>query len=713
MKYEAVINVSEFAYESLQAVIDQSEPYSIIYLEDKSYHEGFHIDKPLVLIGQEHTAFVLGKEQILIEDDIVFRQIKFRFHETKNDVHMMATKGRISCHHCDFYIEKQSRPLYAALWLEKSGFYSIGCRYDASASILKSIHGGQVMFSHNQVDYHDQNIAIEAHQIENIQLSDNHFHVKGQMLSVTKSGGVLVTDNTVEIHESSQMIALLKIEEIFNHEDVQILNNRISGHQTGLIAVAKLNETDQSVLINDNVFLNDKMILNVAEVKGQVFIENNRELHEFHGRHLEHIQLKDNQLNHLELIRIEFLKLYSSTVKGLVRLQDCGYVDLVENKLINEDNHQEVLFCQYIGKMYMRKNFFKSLDHGFTFLNGGDNLELSLVENTFEKCRKRAVNVASTTQRKFVKTIMTIKHNIFTDNEHGIYIDDQNLKSCEVLENYFSGNRTALLLIGGKSTSQVKISDNYLGYDRQTIEVRNSRGVTLMENECADSNVVLRGCDDMLIQKNHFSPGGNHQIAVKSVGYLTIMQNEVLNQRSKQEQRELMSFFNITAYDRKPAIKIQNNYSDQEGHLNYPDSSLLELLTYQIRTSDNLKAMSFDDALKQDFLFMTDRLEKIALKISHEAIELQMDNILKRLNLTGLADKETNDIYKLIAKGKETIAMLDMYLEIEDKHLVEERILNVLRSFDETIQVFYETKKNKQSDLLNAQIKMLENYLKE
>lgn len=407
------------------------------------------------------------------------------------------------------------------------------------------------------------------------------------------------------------------------------------------------------------------------------------------------------------------LELKENQVNGNIKLKDCEVVYLMDNKLSNRHNNEEAIFCQFISKLNLKKNYISSIDHGLTFLNGGDNLEVNIEENTFENCRKRALNVASTTQRKFVKTHFNLKHNIFRNNECSFFVDDQNLKSLAAFENYFENNKQAIHLIGGKSTSDVKLNQNYFSNDRQAIEIRNSRGVTLLENEMNNSSMIIRGCDDILIQQNHFDPIGHHQIALKSGGYLSITQNEILEKRSKQAKNTIMDYFNVSAYDRKPAIKIQNNYLQGQGNLSYPDENLLEYLTYQMRTSDDMKNLSFDEALKREFMMVSDQLEKILLKIENNEIEDILESTLKEFSLAGLSDKESNDIYKLMNKGKETIAMLKMYLEVDDKDLVEHRIVNVLKSFETAVKEFYQIKKEKKSDLLQAQLSMLENYLNE
>jgi hypothetical protein len=374
------------------------------------------------------------------------------------------------------------------------------------------------------------------------------------------------------------------------------------------------------------------------------------------------------------------------------------------------------------------------VDHGITLLNAGDNLEISVLKNEFSGCRKRAINIASTMQQKYLKTEVNIAGNIFIHNGKGIYIDDRNLKSCSIHENYFSDNKDAIVLLGGKSTSYLKLSGNYFDATTQRIEFRGSQMCKITHNAFSDSKLNVRGCDEIVIDGNYFSKyyystgkSLNSEICIKSGGSLSASHNTLLTGKKRHEKKEVIERLNITSYERQSAMNIHGNkvlheyrkkkfFEEIEPDLAlYPNESLLATLRFQIHAESNRNPsdMSIDDVMTSDFYKLRDEFNKIKERVYSKEIKEALSELLNAFNIDMFAGHDSNDIYRFMAKTNETVEMLKIYLsmEVETDVSTEKRVITVLENYKVVLHQMMFTQAENEQDKLNAQLKLLENLL--
>lgn len=735
-----MIDLSNNPKRSLQDAVQSAPEHAIIKLAARVYSEHLVINKSLTFVGND-SSIHLDNQVIGIEGDIevVFEHITFQVRPTDYDANIMVTGSKLILKEVTLNTERQIKDFYAAIWVEGGSLVIESGRIDVKSNLVKAINGTTLSISNASVDFKGSIIAMESRGMHQLILKDNKIHTYCNMLSATKIQDLEISNNTITVSEetNASMVTLFHLETLDHGDQFEIQHNEFSINMNALLTTNNCLVTNRELLYSHNTFnvkLQVMCTIDFRRLQGNLTLEENQ----LTGCTLqfdrcEALTLQKSQVTGLTASHVKLMRLHNNTINGQMTLNHITHLQMEQNKINNSQYDAEALRLVAVDKVKLIKNRFSSVDHGLTLLNAGDNLECMIKNNEFINCRKRAINIASTQQQKYFKTELHLEENLFINNEKAIYVDDQNLKSIDISKNYFGENKDAVMVYGGKGTSKVAISHNYLSDDTQHIEVRTSQLCVVANNELNDGKMNIRGCDEIRIVGNHMANNYlargkalHNEIAIKTGGSLTVSQNVMLTEKMKYEKKEVMAQLNVTAYERHPAIAIYDNYP-MEGSIKrgffdtreieiertYPDASLKTAIRFEMDTDVAIKAANLDEAMKTEFVNLQEQLVRFHDQSIDLELKKQLENILKNFKIDLFAERETNDIYRFIVKTTETVEMLKLYFGVQQNldEKVSKRIKNILKHYETALLSFSNAQQEEEQDQLSAQIKLLENLL--
>ena len=738
---ENKLTMSSSDFSSIQEAIDKAKDYTTIILDSEIYTEGLVISKPLTFVGQSDSIIRLHTNQIKIKGtvEVLFEHVTFDILSHHYDAAIQVYGGKFTCKACTFKSAIQKRDLFSCIWVESGSFILEDSKVNTQTDFIKIINGEILELKHNELEFKNGKISIETHGIKHVTVADNRILSCMNLIRSTKTTQFSFDNNTINATQEQGLNKpkFILVDGLEHGDHFSISNNTILAEREIYITVSNSLSINRRVLITNNEIRCNKDIkskITLDHLQGLLVLENNQlqTSHLLMSRCSE-VVLKENVLLSMAVQELKQIMATDNRFLMHVMIEMIHHVDFKKNHIVNNSNDSEAIKLCAVDKLVFEQNKISSADHGITLLNAGDNLEISILKNEFLSCRKRAINIASTMQKKYLKTEVNISKNIFLRNDKGIYIDDRNLKACYVTENYFAENKEAIVILGGKSTSSIKVTGNYLDNSNQKIELRSAQMCSLSHNELSDSRLSVRGSDEIVINGNHFDKGYyslgksyHNEVSIKAGGCLTVSHNVMLTGKPRHEKKEIMDYLNIAAYERNSAISIYNNKpleglkkvkwfeteSVSEDVL-YPDGSLLSALSYQIDSKQNLSEMNIDDVMKSEFFKIRDALVSIRDKMVSLNIKDSLSIIITGFEIELFEDKDSNDIYRFIVKSNETVEMLKIYTTMADETdtQTEERIVMVLNNYKMVLDQLVNKRTENDQDILNAQLKLLENLL--
>jgi len=738
---EKKLTMTSSDYSSLQEAVDKAKDHTTIILDSEIYTEGLVISKPLTFVGQIDSIIRLHTNQIKIKGtiEVCFEQVTFDILSHHYDAAIKVYGSKLICKQCKFKSAIQKRDLFSCLWVESGSFILDDSKVNTHTDFVKIINGEILELKHNELDFKNGKISIETHGMKHVAVIDNRILSCMNLIRSTKTTQFTFDNNTVNASQEQGLNKpkFILVDGLEHGDQFSISNNTILAEREIYIVVSNSLSINRKILITNNEIHCNKDIrsrLTLDHLQGLLVLEGNQ----LQTGHLllskcSELVLKKNVLLSMSLHELKQIMATDNRFLKHVMIDKIHHVDFKKNHVINGSNDSEAIKLSAVDKLVFEQNKISSADHGITLLNAGDNLEISILKNEFLSCRNRAINIASTMQKKYLKTEVNISKNVFLRNEKSIYIDDRNLKACYVTENYFAENKEAIVILGGKSTSSIKVKGNYLDNSNQKIELRSAQMCSLSHNELSDSRLSVRGCDEIVINGNHFDKGYyslgksyHNEVSIKAGGCLTVSHNVMLTGKARHEKKEIMDYLNIAAYERNSAINIFNN-KPLEGvrkakwfevepvkeEVFYPDGSLLSALSYQIDSKQNLSEMNIDDVMKSEFFKIRDALVSIRDSVVSVNIKDSLSLIITGFEIEIFEDKDSNDIYRFIVKSNETVEMLKIYTTMADETdtQTEERIVTVLNNYKMVLDQLMSKRTENDQDVLNAQLKLLENLL--
>lgn len=735
------IKMSSGKYNSLQEAINDCPEQSVISLDGKVYDETVYISKSIKLIGTEETVLLFKDKQLIIEKeaDVTFERIMFAIEPSKHDANVVLKNCNMTFLNGEIAVKKQVKDTYSAVWAENSNVTIIKSNIKSDANLIKSIHGDILALDENNIVFDQCVIGIEVLGLSMTKITNNQISSGSNFLRISKAGDFLIERNKFvnpkEPHLAKPRFIL--IESIDQGELAQISDNIFHTEKTLNILIQNSSLVTRSIEFTGNTVTTDsltKIAVKFDKIQGLVSIDKNTlGSGKFITNKCGEIILKLSTFNRYAAAQNKQIRVLSNENVQQVVIDGAFHVHLKNNKIKNEVKDEEAIKISSVDKVRIDSNNITSVDNGISIFNAGDNLETLLYNNEFSNCRKRAINLTSTTQRKFLKTELVIKNNVFMNNERAVFMDDQNMKHCTVEENYFGGNKDAIILLGGKATGDLKITGNFLTNARQKVEVRNAELCHLTHNNLNNSKIHLRGCEEILFHGNYFN-NQNHKkgkcldndVCIKLGGRLTVTHNTMLKGKLKNENKEVYDLLNITAYERQPAITIQDN-TQLEGYERrsffdnyqpkalklYPDESLLSMIQYEGDADHNMSMMDMDEVMRKDFYDLRASLSDLKEQIQSQLIRKTIASIVDQLDIEILAGRDSNDIYRFIVKTTETVEMLKIYITMEDTvdSMTEKRIVQVLNNYMSVLSSFLNKVSEDEQDKLKAQLNLLENLL--
>ncbi|MBI9010783.1 MAG: hypothetical protein JEZ08_01020 [Clostridiales bacterium] len=738
---ENKLTMSSSDFSSIQEAIDKAKDYATIILDSEIYTEGLVISKPLTFVGQSDSIIRLHTNQIKIKGtvEVRFEQVTFDILSHHYDAAIQVYGSKLICKACTFKSAIQKRDLFSCIWVEAGSFILEDSKVNTQTDFIKIINGEILELKHNELEFKNGKMSLETHGMKHVTVVDNRILSCMNLIRSTKTTQFSFDNNTINATQEQGLSkpTFILVDGLEHGDYFSLSNNTILAERELYITVSNSLSINRKILITNNEIRCSKDIkskITLDHLQGLLVLEGNQLQtgHLFMSKCSE-LVLRENVLLSMAVTELKQIMATDNRFLMHVMIDAIHHVDFKKNHIVNGSNDSEAIKLSTIDKLVFEQNKITSADHGITLLNAGDNLEISILKNEFLSCRKRAINIASTMQKKYLKTEVNISKNVFLRNDKGIYIDDRNLKACYVTENYFAENKDAVVILGGKSTSSIKVAGNYLDNSNQKIELRSAQMCSLSHNELSDSRISIRGSDEIVIHGNHFDKGYyslgksyHNEVSIKAGGCLTVSHNVMLTGKPRHEKKEIMDYLNIAAYERNSAINIYNNkplegirkvkWFETESvseEVLYPDGSLLSALSYQIDSKQNLSEMNIDDVMKSEFFKIRDALVSIRDKMVSLKIKESLSLIIKGFEIELFEDKDSNDIYRFIVKSNETVEMLKIYTTMADETdaQTEERIVMVLNNYKMVLDQLVSKRTENDQDALNAQLKLLENLL--
>lgn len=733
------ILMSSNSYTSIQEAVNQMKDNETLVLENKIYAEGLVIDKSVHILGQDESVLVLSLHQLHILNgaNVTFENVVISVEPIHFDAHIMIKDAALILDKCAIQVLKPGADLYACIWSEHGSLSIYHSNIKTEANLIKSVHGDLIALKNNHMILAGGQVALEGHQTKMVCLEDNEISSAVHMMRLTKVSEFLIKNNQFVSPKEPRFHngLYIFIDGIEQGDISSILNNVFSSEKALNIVIKNSLSVHRKIEFAHNKMTSEmKSGLKFEVIQGLVEIqENDLSLCQVSVGSCSEVMVQSNRLGWLLCLNNRQLMIGGNKELKQVVIETSYYTSLKNNEIHNDGHDTEAVSIKGVDKLVVEHNRISSVDHGMTLLNGGDNLETIIRKNTFEKCRKRSLNIVSTTQKKYLKTELQINNNVFLNNDKAIHLDDKNLKSCHMEENYFGENQEAILIIGGKATSHIQLIGNYFSPTMQKIELRNGEICSLTHNALMDSKMILRGCDEILIHGNlidnpHYKKGKflHNDVCIKSGGRLTISHNTILKGKIKQAKKEIYEHLNITSYERHPSVNIHDNLQ-LEGYRKrsffqterteelklYPDESLLSMLKYEGDSEHNLNLIDMDDRMRQQFFNIRNQLIEVKERLLNGAIAGAVDDVIGGLKIELLAGRDSNDIYRFIAKSNETIEMLKIYTSMANRidGMTEKRILSVLKSYMMVVEQFSSKRSEDEEDKLKAQLNLLENLL--
>lgn len=737
---EEMILMSSKKYTSIQEAINIAGEDDVIQLENIIYTEPISINKSIKLVGQEDTVLVLSLHQLHIKDgvQVIFENILFSVEPVTYDAHIMVENALMMLIHCDIQVLNQKRDLYSCIWAESSSVIIAGSNIKSDANLIKCVNGDVLELKDNNMVISTGNVGIEAHSMNMVRLQSNNISSAINMLRLSKVAEFSIEKNTFVSPKEPRILKsmFILVDGIEHGEISTIKENIFQTEKTLNITLRNSMTVNRKIEFIGNTVISEGIKANIKfeMIQGMVVIGQNKlpGCQVSIGKSSE-VMIKKNQLSLLLCVNNRQLMIADNENLKQVSIDTSYYTNIKNNQISNDVNDADALRLVGIDKLVIEHNRISSVDHGMTLLNAGDNLETVIQKNEFSNCRKRSINIASTAQKKYLKTEIQINNNVFLNNDKAVHLDDKNLKSCHMEENYFGDNQEAIVIFGGKSTSGIKIIGNYFLATAQKIEVRNGELCQLSHNALNDSKMQLRGCDEIIMHGNlidnpHYRKGKflHNDVCIKSGGRLTISHNTMLKGKIKQAKKEIYEHLNITSYEKNPAVNIHDNIQlegyrkksffdtelPQELKL-YPDESLLSMLRYEGDAEHNLNIVDMDDMMRKNFFEIRDAFSDLKDRVMSNVVSKSISDVLDVFQMDVLAGRDSNDIYRFIAKSNETVEMLKIYTNMEDNidTNTERRIVSVMNNYLMVVNQFLNKTTEDEEDKLKAQLNLLENLL--
>ncbi len=736
---ELIISIND--YTSIQEAINHMKSDNTLMLDNKVYDETIYIDKSVKIIGQNNTVLNFNNKQFLIEKGAIveLNNLMISIQPSNFEANLLVKNSTLKINECDLEVKTQSRDLYAAIWAENSSVTFEKMNIKSEANLIKSIHGKSCMINDNNMVIDKCSLGIEVHGSEMIEICNNIITCSMNFLRMSKIYDFRIEENefTLPIEPILSKPRFFILDGLENGEIAQIKSNTFDAEKTLNILIHNGHSVGRTLEFADNDFRmkpNVKAAIKFDKINGLVKLDkNNLDDGKIIANQCGEIAICTSVFRRFTAIKSKHIRLVMNEKLQQIIIEDSYHIHLKNNKINNIVSNENAIKLSSIDKIRLEGNTITSVDHGVSVLNAGDNQESLFINNEFKNCKKRAINMTSTTQIKNIKAELYVKNNIFINNAKALFMDDQNMKHCTIDENYFDNNRDAVVLLGGKKTSDLKVTGNFFTASNQKIEVRNSSLCHLTHNNLTNSKIHIRGCDDILIHGNFYdnprSKRGkclDNEVCIKLGGHLTVSHNRILKGRVKNEVKETFDTLNITAYERHPAVTIHDN-TQLEGYEKkslfstyqpktlelYPDASLLSLLQYEGDTEHNLSLMDMDEVMRRDFLDLRSSFIDLKDLVQSQLIRKNIHAIVENLQIEILAGRDSNDIYRFIVKTNETVEMLKIYTTMEATvdSITEKRIVSVLSNYMEVLSGFMQKISEDEQDKLKAQINLLENLL--
>lgn len=717
-------------YLNLQDAINKVENNSILVLENKVYSESLVIDKNIQIEGQDATTLLVDKEIKIDGGQVTLHHLTIDVQGLSNDIGVMVSEGQLTCVDCVIKTVKQKKDTFSCFWVETGALALEDCQIHMMSNFIKIINGEGLVLVNNQMSLMAGNIAIESHGMAHVKIFNNKIRSAVALMRSSKIFDMVVEENHIE--SSMPSGSLMTFDSLEHGNEFSIKNNNLQISDDTLITISNSLSVKRDIQVTGNKINQESQSqIDLSHLQGRVLVEDNN-FRYLKASQCHDVMIKNNQLQGVNCHQISKLIIHNNQVHGVIQLHTVNHAQLKKNTLVNERRDTDAIKIAVVNKLIFEHNKISSVDHGLTLLNAGDNLETKVHKNEFISCRKRAVNLSSTMQKKHIKTEVSINSNIFMRNDKAIHLDDRNLKSLLMEENYFGENHDALSIFGGKATGEVKLVGNYFDPSGQKLEIRSAEVCQLNHNMLNDSKLSIRGCDDIIITGNHidnqyYNKGKSlyNEISIKTGGLLTISQNVMLKGKLRHEKKEVYDQLNISSYERNPSINISGNFLINENYgffdkprtalKLFPDESLLSVLSYQIQSKEHgeLKELDIDDMMKADFIKLRDNLLAIKEGVSNPKIKEVIGQVVESFNIDIFNGRDSNDIYRFIVKSNETVEMLKIYASMEEDTDLKtsERIVGVMDNYMIMLNSFLSKQTEDEQDKLNAQLKLLENLL--
>ncbi len=736
---ELMISIND--YPSIQEAINHMKSDSVLILDDQVYDETIYIDKPVKIIGQNNTVLNFNNRQFIIEKgaDVELKNLMISIQPTDFEANILVRDSSLKIVECHLDVKTQSRDLYAVLWAENSYVSFQHMNIKSEANLIKSIHGKVFELNGNNIDLDKCLLGVEVHGSEVIEICNNKITCSMNFLRMSKIYDFKIEGNEflIPLEPILSKPRFFILDGVENGDIAQIKGNIFDAEKTLNILIHNGQSVSRTLEFSENTFKlkqDIKAAIKFDKINGLVKLDkNNLDDGKIIANQCGEITICTSIFRRFTAIKSKHIRLVKNEKLQQIIIEDSYHIHLKNNEINNIVSNEDAIKLTSIDKIRLEGNTVTSIDHGVSVLNAGDNLESLFINNEFKNCKKRAINMTSTTQIKNIKSELYVKNNIFINNDKALFMDDQNMKHCTIDENYFDNNKDAVVLLGGKKTGDLKVTGNFYTASNQKLEVRKASLCHLTHNNLSNSKIHIRGCDDILIHGNFYdNPGSkrgkclDNEVCVKLGGHLTVSHNRILKGRVKNEVKETFDTLNITAYERHPAVTIHDN-TQLEGYEKkslfstyqpktlelYPDASLLSLLQYEGDTEHNLSMMDMDEVMRRDFLDLRSSFVDLKDLVQSQVIRKNIHAIVENLQIEILAGRDSNDIYRFIVKTNETVEMLKIYTTMEATvdSITEKRIVSVLSNYMDVLSGFMQKISEDEQDKLKAQINLLENLL--
>lgn len=713
------ILLKDYTNYQLQDVINSAPDHAIIELEGKLYQESLQIDKPLTFKGTENTILDLDQDsiQFLCEDMLVIEDLEIQIKANKDFPAIYVKNGTAMLRNCRILCSSQIQEIYSCIWVEEGSFYLNDTFVEVSCDLLKCINGQDIKIDKCDLKLTGgKDVFIESHGMSYLQLTRNTIEIDHDFIRATKTNDFLFEDNNVTIKKGSRFLivdGILTSGEVFDIKD-----NRFYLEKNMFISISNCQSANRKVLIYKNLVMEDmtgKAQCLISGIHGTVLIDENH-LQDILISKCSEIIFRRNRLEHMSIELIEQVIGIKNRIKGNILIRGIQYLDLKKNYFDNVNHDGEAIELSEIQKVIFEENHVSSVDHGLTLHNSGDCITIRVMHNEFKSCKKRGLNIVSSFQKKYLKSDIEISKNIFIKNEKAIFVDDRNLKTCQLSENFFDDNLEAIHITGGKQTHTLKIEGNYIGKN-QLLSLRSSGVLLLQSNRMIECPMSIRGIDDISITANHFEieqvkVTTPHEIAIKLGGSLMVRHN-IFSGKLRNEKKDLTKRLNITAYERLPSIVLKNNFGQQGKKalpiLEVPDTSLI----YTLRHLQDDQGEGIDHVLENEFLEVREALISLKKKLINEHFKKLLMEIIDQFQIRLLSNKSSNEIYRFIVRANEMKEMLKIYIQMagELEQATESRILDIMNNFLAFLQETSDENFDGEKDKLKAQMKLMEKLL--